>query len=176
MTVTAAVRNRVSARAGCACEFCGTSETDAGGDLSVDQYRAVCRGGCDDADNLLYCCIQCNQFKGDYWPDGPDARPLWNPRADAFADHFVEMADGSLGPLTPAGAFTVLRLRLNRPALVARRIRDRRHAERERLLLRYREASDVLRLLLAQQGAVIEEQHAILEEQQDLLRDLLGPD
>jgi HNH endonuclease len=47
-----AVRQRYQYR----CGYCGVSETDTGGELTVDHYRPVTAGGDDSDDNLIYCC------------------------------------------------------------------------------------------------------------------------
>ncbi len=41
-----------------ACGYCGVSETDAGGALTVDHYRPVADGGDDSEDNLVYACFR----------------------------------------------------------------------------------------------------------------------
>jgi len=81
-----------------------------------------------------------------------------------------------LHPLTTTGAFTLTRLRLNRPPLVAYRVRRRHTREAARLLTRYRDLSRLIEQLLVQQSALIEEQRDLLEEQRALLRLLLGPE
>jgi len=86
MTIKAAIRKQVRERAGFACEFCGISETDTGGQLTVDHFRPKAKGGDDSLDNLLYCCARCNQYKLDYWPSRPDDPPLWNPRPKNLLD------------------------------------------------------------------------------------------
>lgn len=174
MTITAAVRDRVRQRANFACEFCGVSETDAGGQLTVDHFCPQSRGGDDGLDNLIYCCVRCNQYKSDYWPAHLDAPVLWNPRREPFTQHFIELDDGMLAALTTIGAFTLRRLRLNRPALVAHRQRQRQEAEATRLLTRYRDLLHVIERMLLQQAALTSEQQELLDEQARLLRSLLG--
>ncbi len=166
MTITAAQREQVRRRANYACEFCGISETDTGGRLTVDHFRPQSKGGTDHADNLVYCCPRCNQYKLDYWPSGPDEQQLWNPRQEPFERHFVELEDGTLQPLTATGVFTLQRLRLNRPPLVA----HRRHAKEMRQLVRYRDLSKLLERLLHQQSVLLEEQQDLLREQKHLLQ------
>jgi len=174
MTIKAAIRKQVRERAGFACEFCGISETDTGGQLTIDHFQPKAKGGDDSLDNLLYCCARCNQYKLDYWPSRPDDPPLWNPRREPSSQHFLELDDGTLHPLTPTGAFVVRRLRLNRPALVAHRVYKRLEAEETRLLTRYRDLVQLTERLLAEQSLLMEEQRALLEEQRELLGLLLG--
>ena len=109
MTIKAAVREQVRQRANFACEFCGISETDTGGQLTIDHFQPKKKGGGDSLDNLLYCCIRCNQYKLDYWPAHPDDPSLWNPRREPPSQHFLELDDGTLYPLTETGAFTLRR-------------------------------------------------------------------
>lgn len=116
MTITDEIREQVRRRADFACEFCGVTETDTGGELTVDHFQPKAKGGADSLDNLLYCCARCNQYKLDYWPMHADDPALWNPRREPASLHFLELDDGTLQPLTTTGAFTLKRLRLNPPA------------------------------------------------------------
>ncbi len=50
MTVSAALRAAVRSRAAFACEFCGVTETDAGGELTIDHFQPVSKGGDDSPD------------------------------------------------------------------------------------------------------------------------------
>jgi hypothetical protein len=174
MSVSKEIREFVRQRAGCACEFCGVSETDTGGELTLDHYHPQTKGGTDEKENLLYCCARCNLYKHDYFPAMPSDPKLWNPRIEPASTHFLELEDGSLSPLTPTGAFTLQRLRLNRPPLVAHRLLKRKSNEESYLLNRYRELLGLLEQVNIQLSAVTEEQHSLLEEQQRLLRLLTG--
>ncbi len=173
MSITQAVRLQVRQQANFACEFCGVTETDTGGELTVDHFRPQTKAGTDDLDNLLYSCHRCNQYKADYWPAQPDDPVLWNPRQESLDIHLLTLADGTLYSLTPTGAFTLKRLRLNRPPLIAYRLRKHYRTEEQRLLMRYRDVVTVLERLHQQQVALLEEQRALLEEQRALLTLLL---
>ncbi|MGH7597087.1 MAG: HNH endonuclease [bacterium] len=170
----ASIREQVRQRANFACEFCGISETDAGGQLTIDHYQPKGKGGDDGLDNLIYCCARCNQYKLDYWPNRPNDPPLWNPRQEIASQHFLELADGIFHPLTTTGAFTLQRLRLNRPPLVTHRLRKHQEAERARLLTQYRDLARLAEQLLTQQTKLMEEQQRLLKEQRRLLQLLLG--
>jgi hypothetical protein len=167
VNIPADIRRQVRERASFACEYWGVTEIDAGGELTVDHIQPQVRGGTDDLDNLLYSCFRCNQFKADYWPDTPDAR---NPRLEALEAHLLLLADGTLYPITRVGEFTLRRLRLNRPARVAHRLRRRSEGEEEQLLTRYRDLLSLLERLYEQQATLLSEHHALLEEQRTLLR------
>jgi hypothetical protein len=174
MTITAETREQVQQRANFACEYCGVTETDAGGELTIDHFRPTIKGGEDGLENLLYCCPRCNQYKLDYWATHPDDPPLWDPRREPAAHHFLELDNGTLHPLTAVGAFTLKRLRLNRSPLVAYRQRKRQQAEEIRLLSRYREMVQLLERLNVQLSVLMQEQRQLLEEQRALLRMLLS--
>jgi len=173
MTITTGTRDAVRRRAGFACEYCGVSETDTGGELTIDHYQPQTKGGTDALENLLYCCVRCNQYKADYWPVQPNEPALWNPRTDVAGGHFVQVEDGTLHPLTVVGRFTLQRLRLNRAPLVAYRRRQTNYEEERRLLQRYQDSLELLERLHAQQVALLQEQQQLLAEQRALLRALL---
>jgi hypothetical protein len=173
MTLPEALWQQVRQRAGGACEYCGVTETDSGGPLTVDHFQPQARGGSDDLANLLYCCWRCNLYKADYWPAQAGDPGLWNPRTGPGAAHFVLLADGTLHALTPTGLFTITRLRLNRTPLVVHRRRKQTQAEELRLLEQYREALAALEHLQRQHALLLEEHRALLEEQRALLKFLL---
>ncbi len=174
MMISAKLREQVRRRANFACEFCGVSETDVGGQLTVDHFRPRSKGGTDSFDNLVYCCVPCNQYKLDYWPADSDDSELWNPRRWPVEQHFLELEDGTLHALTVMGAFTLQRLRFNRPELIDHRLHKRQEQETMRLLARYRGLTQALEQLLAQQAALVEEQRTLLEEQRRWLRRFFG--
>ena len=160
-------------RAGFACEYCGVTETDAAGLLTVDHFQPQAQSGPDTLDNLLYCCTRCNQYKADYWPPTTNDPALWNPRLTPADTHFVTLADGQLFALTPIGTFTLWRLRLNRPQLVAHRLQKREQAEQTRLTTQLRDIITLQKQLSAQQAGLLEENHLLLAELRRVLRLLL---
>jgi len=119
------VRQRFDGR----CGYCGVSEIDAGGELTVDHYQPLAAGGDESLDNLVYACIRCNQYKGDFWPTEADLagglRAL-HPCRDHVQEHIEEDAcSGSLRARTRTGQFHLDLLQLNRPALIQHRLRRR---------------------------------------------------
>jgi len=143
-----------------------------GGLLTIDHFHPISKGGDDDLDNLVYCCVRCNQYKRDYWPESPSDPPLWNPRQEQATEHFVILDDGKTEALTEKGHFSITMLHLNRPALVAYRLEKRKALEYTQWLERYRQLVTVLEQLIDQQAQVIREQRGLLAEQQKLLRRL----
>lgn len=176
MTLPADLWEQVRQRANFACEYCGVTETDTGGGLTVDHFHPKARGGPDTLDNLLYCCHRCNLYKADYWPSQLNDPVLWDPRQERSSTHLLPLADGTLHPITKTGAFTLQRLRLNRMPLVAFRRRRQSLAEELRLLERFRAVVTLLEQLQKQQAILLQEHHALLEEQRVVLKVLLGGD
>jgi len=127
MTVSAQQSREVRARARAACEYCGITETDLGGGLTIDHYQPQSCGGSDELDNLVYCCHTCNGFKADTWHAKADHARILNPRVDIAAQHLLALPDGTLQPLSPIGTWTIDKLRLNRHQLVAHRLHEASH-------------------------------------------------
>ncbi len=157
---------QVRERFGRRCGYCGVAEADAAGELTVDHYRPRSAGG-DDADtNLVYACIRCNLYKGDFFPTEDDlahGRRLLHPVEDNPTLHLREDAGtGELVPLTETGRFHIVVLHLNRPELVTYRIR-RRLADLVLLKQSLLEAENrQLRALLAAQESCLEAFRRIL--------------
>jgi hypothetical protein len=170
MSVSSQIREQVRRRAKCSCEFCGVSEVDVGGLLTIDHFHPRSKGGRDDLDNLIYCCTSCNQFKQDYWTTNEAEPKLWNPRKEPILDHLVESTDGRLVALSAEGEFTIRRLRLNRVPLVEYRIQKRQRLEQTRLLQQYRDLISLLAQVNGHLADLVLEQQQLLQEQRDLLR------
>src|SRR5262245_47437759 len=173
MTLSAEVGEQVRRRANFACEYCGATETGSGGLLTVDHFQPRTRGGSYDLDNLLYCCYRCNLHKADYWPTKPGDAELWNPRKEPREAHLQLLADGTLFPVTPTGEFTLRRLRLNRPQLVARRLHLQAQAAKDRRDAEVRNLLELFAEFHRAQIAALEVQMVMLREQEALLRLLL---
>jgi HNH endonuclease len=169
MTVSREDVEVVRTRAGFACEYCGVTETDCGGPLTIDHHCPQAHGGGDVPDNLVYCCWRCNLHKAAYWPSGPTDRVLWNPRDVSRDRDLLLLADGHLYARTPTGEFTLARLRLNRPALVAHRVRRLSQIAEQGLLDRYRDLLTLLEQMQQRHTALLEDHRALLQEQRDLI-------
>lgn len=174
MSVSAEIRNYVRQRAAFACEFCGVSENNVGGLLTIDHFQPVSKGGTDEPSNLIYACHRCNLYKGDYYPQDVHDIMLWNPRIDPFGVHFLATEEGSLDALSQTGEFSLSQLRLNRPQLIAFRRQKIEISEEAHLLKQYSELVMILEQLNGQLTSLTKAQQALLEEQQALLKAILG--
>jgi hypothetical protein len=83
-----------------------------------DHIIAEQHGGETTPDNLALACIHCNRHKGSNIasldPTTGTLTPLFNPRTQAWNDHFI-LADAQILPLTAVGRVTVRLLKLNDP-------------------------------------------------------------
>jgi hypothetical protein len=165
-------RRVVRQRAHFACEYCGLREADVSGELTVDHFQPTSKGGSDALENLIYCCIWCNQRKQAYWPTATSDLPLWNPRQSPATEHFLLLETGELQPFTEIGAFTLRRLQLNRPTLIAYRLRQHQLAEQDQLLTQYRDLLALQTQVISQLIIAMREQQVMLAEQQAYLERL----
>lgn len=110
------------------CGYCGVTEIDCGGELTVDHFVPVVAGGDESDGNLVYCCSRCNLYKGRFIPTGEHViagRRVLHPQLDRVKEHIRESkVTGLLEPLSVTGAFHIGLLQLNRQALVDHRQRN----------------------------------------------------
>jgi HNH endonuclease len=111
------------------CGYCGVSEAETGGELTVDHFQPVSAGGDESDNNLVYACFRCNSYKADFFPsteDGQHGRRILHPLLDSVTVHLREnLQTGHLEPVTDTGRFHIAVLRLNRPQLIDRRLTHR---------------------------------------------------
>lgn len=124
--VTKAVRRRVAEAAGYRCGYCLTSQEIVGPLLEIDHLIPEALGGSSDETNLWMACPYCNGAKAARIdaidPQTGQAVPLFNPRLDRWADHFVWADGGALiDGITPVGRATVEALKMNHPEIVSAR-------------------------------------------------------
>ena len=119
--ISASLRRRVHSRAGNRCEYCLLPQDAAFFRHEPDHIIAEKHGGETTADNLALACFDCNRFKGSdiasLDPATGELVPLFNPRMEAWTDHF-EVAEGQIVPLTLVGRVTERLLKLNLPERV----------------------------------------------------------
>jgi hypothetical protein len=111
-----ALHRLVVKRAGNRCEFCLIHQDDVPQQHEIDHLVARKHGGQTVAANLALTCLSCNRYKGsDQTAIDPETQilvPLFNPRVQTWADHFM-LVDARIVGLTPMGRATVNLLRLN---------------------------------------------------------------
>ena len=110
------------------CAYCLTSEANSGIPLTIDHVWPLSKGGQTIYENLCLACRTCNEFKADRTeaedPLTGDRQPLFNPRAQHWADHFAWSTDGTrIEGLTAIGRVTVVALRMNEAVIVSARRR-----------------------------------------------------
>ncbi|GAB4463801.1 MAG: hypothetical protein OHK0029_33040 [Armatimonadaceae bacterium] len=153
-------------RFGSACGYCGVSETDTGGQLTVDHFVPLSAGGGDNDENLVYACFRCNLYKGDFFPTEEQRNQgirVLHPLLDDQSAHFREEPSTCLlVPVTDTGRFHIRLLQLNRPELVF-------HRRRERILALEAQQAELREARIA----MLQHQIATLERSIELLRQLL---
>ena len=114
------VRELVRRRAGNRCEYCLISQ-EATPFFTFHIEHIVAKqhvGETDDPDRLAFACNRCNAYKGPNLssvdPKTQEIVLLFNPRQDAWNDHFV-LRGGEIVGLTPTGRATVQLLNMNAP-------------------------------------------------------------
>jgi 5-methylcytosine-specific restriction endonuclease McrA len=120
--ISPSLRAAVVHRAGGRCEYCQLSQIGQEAAFHVDHVTPRAAGGTTTLENLALACVSCSLRK---WakqtatdPESREEVPLFNPRIDAWAEHF--RWDGErVMPLTPTGRATVAALALNRPLILA---------------------------------------------------------
>jgi hypothetical protein len=109
-------------RAGHRCEYCQLSQLGQEAAFHIDHVVPRAAGGPTTAENLALACVSCSLRK---WakqtatdPDSGSEVPLFNPRMQAWEEHFRWEGERVV-PLTPTGRATVVALAMNRPLILA---------------------------------------------------------
>lgn len=120
--VSSSLHDRVVLRAGDRCEYCQLSQLGQEATFHMDHVRPRAAGGPTEADNLALACVSCSLRKGAQQtaldPDTGNQVALFNPRMQAWAEHFCWEGERVIA-LTPPGRATVAALAMNRPVIVA---------------------------------------------------------
>lgn len=120
------LRRLVADRADYLCEYCLIHEKDTVLGCSVDHIISIKHGGSSGVDNLAYCCVFCNRFKGSdigsIILETKEFIRFYNPRWDYWGEHF-HLNDCRIEPLTNIGEVTTRILGFNdQPRLLERQI------------------------------------------------------
>ncbi|QEG33856.1 HNH endonuclease [Bythopirellula goksoeyrii] len=96
------IRNLVRQRAGNVCEYCRLIQAgQAWARFHIEHVRPRQHQGTGDLDNLCLACGHCNRYKGPNLasidPVTNELTPLFNPRIDRWAEHFLLSEHSILG-------------------------------------------------------------------------------
>jgi len=112
----ATTRDLVRRRADNRCEYCLLRQEHSELTHHIEHIIAKQHGGGDDVDNLALACHRCNLRKGPNLtgvdPITGELVPLFHPRRDRWAEHFLFHSVRIQG-ITPAGRATVKVLAMN---------------------------------------------------------------
>ena len=128
----------------------------------MDHFRPRSSGGGDDLTNLVYACFRCNLFKSDFYPQleldfAPEQRILHPLRDDIGRHYLLRENSGWLVPITETGRFHIAVLQLNRPELVAYRLRTREERAKAELLKQLTRERDLQNQIIEYLAAIVAE-------------------
>jgi HNH endonuclease len=122
------LRSAVTARAQARCEYCQLSQELQVATFPVDHVVPIAAGGETTLENLAQACPSCNARKWTHAaatdPVSGEFMPLFNPRTQAWADHFrwSEPDAAVIEATSSTGRATLTLLDLNsRPHVAIRR-------------------------------------------------------
>jgi hypothetical protein len=112
------MQQQVRERAGSLCEYCHVPDTYTTLPFQIDHIIAEKHGGLTTLENLAYCCLHCNAFKGSniagVTQDTQEVVRLFHPRKDIWEEHFAWDGVRLLGR-TSIGRVTIAVLAINVP-------------------------------------------------------------
>jgi hypothetical protein len=104
---------KITVRAGNRCEYCRLSQVGQEATLQIDHVNPRAAGGQTTADNLALACVSCSLRKWAYNaaidPDTDEEVALFNPRMQAWSEHFRWDGERIVG-LTPTARAKVAAL------------------------------------------------------------------
>ena len=114
--IAAAARDFVRRRADDRCEYCLLHQKHSRLTHHVEHIVAKQHGGHDDTENLALACHRCNLRKGPNLtgvdPSSGEVAPLFHPRRDRWAEHFL-LRGARIEGITPVGRASVHVLQMN---------------------------------------------------------------
>jgi 5-methylcytosine-specific restriction endonuclease McrA len=118
MSPWAEIVDEVRARADQRCEYGKMHQSLQGASFHIKHVLPSSRGGPTELANLAFACPSCNLHKSDQTeaadPESGEVVVLFNPRDDAWEEHF-QWKDYHVEGLIPRGRATVAKLQLNSP-------------------------------------------------------------
>lgn len=118
MPISDELKQAIRERAKYLCEYCHSPERLSASRFTIDHLVPRSLGGSDELNNLALACRRCNErrynFVAGIDPETQDIVPIFNPRKQRWADHFIWRDQGVLiEGTTPTGRATCIRLDLN---------------------------------------------------------------
>jgi 5-methylcytosine-specific restriction endonuclease McrA len=118
VSISEATKQSVRERAKYLCEYCHSLELLSANRFTIDHIVPRSLGGSDDLNNLALACRRCNErrynFVAGIDPETQEIVPIFNPRQQQWAEHFVWTIDGTvIQGSTPIGRATCIRFDLN---------------------------------------------------------------
>jgi HNH endonuclease len=118
VSISEATKQSVRERAEYLCEYCHSIELLSANRFTIDHIVPRSLGGSDNIDNLALACRRCNErrynFVAGIDPETQEIVPIFNPRQQQWAEHFVWTLDGTvIRGSTPIGRATCIRFDLN---------------------------------------------------------------
>jgi 5-methylcytosine-specific restriction endonuclease McrA len=116
--ISEAIKQSVRERARYLCEYCHSLELLSANRFAIDHIVPRSLGGLDDIENLALACRRCNErrynFVAGIDPQTQEIVPIFNPRQQQWAEHFIWTVDGTvIQGSTPIGRATCIRFDLN---------------------------------------------------------------
>ncbi len=113
----------VAERAGGCCEYCRSQARFSSDSFSIEHIAPRAHSGTSDPTNLALSCQGCNNRKFTATEaidlSTGELAPLYNPREHRWSEHFAWNEDFTvLVGMTPTGRATIVKLALNRVAVV----------------------------------------------------------
>ena len=111
------LKELVPKRADFRCEYCRLSASHSYFPFHIEHIISLKHGGKTISLNLAYACPLCNLYKGSdiatFLDDSSVMIRFFNPRTDAWYDHFYVENTGQIISKTPIGAATIKIFKLN---------------------------------------------------------------
>jgi hypothetical protein len=116
--IAAEIERRVRSQARNRCGYCLSPQHLVMARIELEHIIPVAKGGSNDESNLWLACPLCNRFKSDRTtavdPETDKTEPLFNPRTQAWKEHFLWTDDGlRIVGITPTGRATTAALHLD---------------------------------------------------------------
>lgn len=120
--IPASVREKVVERAKNRCEYCRLAQAGQEAQFHIDHIRPRSASGETALDNLALACVSCSLRKAARVsavdPEAGSVVPLFNPRTQAWSEHF-QWSGNLLVGLTPTGRALIQALDMNRSLILA---------------------------------------------------------